>query len=70
MSTDDKYHFLMIMSIYPVCAPLAEIRKRLDKTLREHRQRSVHSQEKLAAKAGINRTYWRGRNGGRELSRA
>lgn len=31
--------------------------KRFGETLREHRQRAGLSQEKLAAKAGIDRTY-------------
>jgi transcriptional regulator with XRE-family HTH domain len=35
----------------------AEILKRFGETLREHRQRAGLSQEKLAAKAGIDRTY-------------
>ncbi len=35
----------------------AEILKRFGDTLREHRQRVGLSQEKLAAKAGIDRTY-------------
>jgi transcriptional regulator with XRE-family HTH domain len=35
----------------------AEILKRFGETLREHRQRTGLSQEKLAAKAGIDRTY-------------
>jgi transcriptional regulator with XRE-family HTH domain len=35
----------------------AEILKRFGDTLREHRQRAGLSQEKLAAKAGIDRTY-------------
>jgi transcriptional regulator with XRE-family HTH domain len=37
--------------------PRAEILKRFGETLREHRQRAGLSQEKLAAKAGIDRTY-------------
>jgi transcriptional regulator with XRE-family HTH domain len=35
----------------------AEILKRFGDTLREHRQRAGLSQEKLAAKADIDRTY-------------
>jgi transcriptional regulator with XRE-family HTH domain len=35
----------------------AEILERFGETLREHRQRAGLSQEKLAAKAGIDRTY-------------
>jgi transcriptional regulator with XRE-family HTH domain len=35
----------------------AESLKRLGETLREHRQRAGLSQEKLAAKVGIDRTY-------------
>jgi transcriptional regulator with XRE-family HTH domain len=35
----------------------AEILRRFGETLREHRQRAGLSQEKLAAKAGIDRTY-------------
>lgn len=35
----------------------AEILKRFGETLREHRQRAGLSQEKLAAKADIDRTY-------------
>ena len=35
----------------------AEILKRFGETLREHRQRAGLSQEKLAARAGIDRTY-------------
>lgn len=35
----------------------AEVLKRFGETLREHRQRAGLSQEKLAAKAGIDRTY-------------
>ena len=35
----------------------AEILKRFGESLREHRQRAGLSQEKLAAKAGIDRTY-------------
>jgi transcriptional regulator with XRE-family HTH domain len=35
----------------------AEILKRFGESLREHRQRAALSQEKLAAKAGIDRTY-------------
>ena len=35
----------------------AEILKRFGETLREHRQRAGLSQEKLAAQAGIDRTY-------------
>ncbi|HEX2209610.1 MAG TPA: helix-turn-helix transcriptional regulator [Longimicrobium sp.] len=35
----------------------AEILKRFGDTLREHRQRAGLSQEKLAARAGIDRTY-------------
>lgn len=34
-----------------------DILKRFGETLREHRQRTGLSQEKLAAKAGIDRTY-------------
>jgi transcriptional regulator with XRE-family HTH domain len=48
----------MTMSIYPSCAlSRAEILKRFGETLRDHRQRASLSQEKLAAKAGIARTY-------------
>jgi transcriptional regulator with XRE-family HTH domain len=43
----------------PVVSALsrAEILKHFGESLREHRQRAGLSQEKLAAKAGIDRTY-------------
>ena len=48
----------MTISIYPISAfSRAEILNRLGAALREHRQHAGLSQEKLAAKAGIDRTY-------------
>jgi transcriptional regulator with XRE-family HTH domain len=49
----------MTISICLSCVVLsrAEILKRFGENLREHRQRAGLSQEKLAAKAGIHRTY-------------
>jgi ribosome-binding protein aMBF1 (putative translation factor) len=52
-SSVDDYEYLSVLR----ALSRAEILKRLGESLREHRQRAGLSQEKLAAKAGIDRTY-------------